>query len=338
MLTRIIAAVCVLCALSPAAPAAAQADAEWQKVIEAAKKEGKLALYTAAIGATFHKDVVRSFEAKYGIRVETFEARASEVRERIRIEQASGRFLGDVHHNGATTTWLMLQEGALQPHGGIPNARNIMPPYEADEIRVPSDVTSYALLINRTMVKEADEPRSWKDLLDPKWTGKMLADDMRALGGGAVFFFVMHDAFGKEYHEKLAAQKLVFSRDLRNNERRTARGEYPLYFPFSLAFYPQIKSLPVKLLVPTEGRPFVRFELSMLKNAPHPNAARLFINHFLDIESQLIYANAGSSPVVKGVIERASPDMRPFLATKAMGTTVPQRQNEMLDLAKQFYK
>ncbi|TWT10277.1 ABC transporter substrate-binding protein [Reyranella sp. CPCC 100927] len=335
---RLLVTIVAALALAGPAPVAAQTDAEWQKVIEAAKKEGKLALYTAAIGATFHKDVVRSFEAKYGIRVEAFEARASEVRERIRIEQAAGRFLGDVHHNGATTTWLMLQDGALQPHGGIPNIRNLMPLYQADAHRVPSDVTSYALLVNRTMVKEADEPRSWQDLLDPKWSGKMLADDMRALGGGAVFFFVTHDLFGKAYHEKLAAQKLVFSRDLRNNERRTARGEYPIYFPFSLAFYTQIKSLPVKLVVPVEGRPFVRFELSVLKNAPHPNAARLFINHFLEIESQLIYANAGSSPVVKGVIERASPDMRPFLATKAMGTTTPERQNEMLDLAKQYYK
>ena len=70
-----------------ARPAAAQDDAEWQKVIDAAKKEGKITLYTASIGSPFQKEVIQRFEKTYGIRVEAFEARASEVRERVRIER-----------------------------------------------------------------------------------------------------------------------------------------------------------------------------------------------------------------------------------------------------------
>ena len=84
-------------------PAWAQDD--WAKTVEAAKKEGKLVMYTASIGSVFHKAVIKSFEQKYGIAVEVLEARASEVRERVRVEQAAGRFLGDIHHNGSTTTW-----------------------------------------------------------------------------------------------------------------------------------------------------------------------------------------------------------------------------------------
>ena len=97
-----------------------------------------------------------------------------------------------------------------------------MPPYEADDIRIPAEVISYCLMVNRNLVKPADEPKSWKDILDPRWTGKILSDDYRALGGGAVFFVVMYDTFGKEFHEKLAAQKPVFSRDLA--EQRAPRG------------------------------------------------------------------------------------------------------------------
>ncbi|MEN9763070.1 MAG: hypothetical protein RI906_2896 [Pseudomonadota bacterium] len=324
--------------IAPMSTTFAQTNPEWAKVITAAKKEGRMTLYTSGVGSTFHKEVGRLFEQKYGIRFEVLEARASELRERIRSEQTAGRFLGDVHHNGATTTFLMRADGNFQPHGGIPNASRLQPGFAADEIRVPSNVQSYGILINRNLVKPSEAPKSWKDLLDPRWKGKILSDDLRALGGGSVFFFVTHDAFGVDFHEKLAAQNLVFSRDLRNDERRVARGEFPIYIPQLLPYFTQLKGLPVDFIVPQEGRPYVQFDLAVLKNAPHPNAARLFINHFLDVESQLVYANAGFDPTMQGVIDRASPEIRSLLATQVMGTTVAERQNAMLDLAKRIYR
>jgi iron(III) transport system substrate-binding protein len=328
-----------LLAAAPAIATSAMAQGDdWNKVVDAAKKEGKLLIYTASTGSVPHKKVIQAFEAKYGIKVELLEARASEVRERVRVEQAAGRFLGDVHHNGSTTTWLMTRDGNFQPHGALPNIKNVDTTYEPDDTKIPAEVISYSLLVNKNMVKPGDEPKSWKDLLDPKWQGKILSDDYRALGGGAVFFVVMQNTFGRDYHEKLAAQKPVFSRDILNSERRVARGEYPIYLPFNMQNLNNLKGLPVKAIVPAEGRPYVRFDLTVLKNAPRPNAARLFLNHYLEPDSQLVFANAGYNPVIKGVVEKTIEELRPLLATKAMGTTIPEKQDAMLALAKEIYK
>ena len=103
--------------------AQAPGDAEWKKVIEAAKKEGKVVVYNGAVGTPALPKAGAAFEAQYGIRFELLEARASELRERIRTEQAAGKVLGDVSHNGSTTTALQLAEGTFQPYGALPERR-----------------------------------------------------------------------------------------------------------------------------------------------------------------------------------------------------------------------
>ena len=91
---------------------------------------------------------------------------------------------------------------------------------------------------------------------------------------------------GAEFNEKLAEQKPVFSRDMRNDARRVARGEYPIYITQVFAFASDLKGLPVKVVVPKEGAPYAQMDMAMLKSAPHPNAARLFMQHFLSVDSQ----------------------------------------------------
>jgi iron(III) transport system substrate-binding protein len=321
-------------------PAAAQApaEAEWKAVVDAAKKEGKVVVYSGAVGSPTTPKIGAAFEAKYGIRMELLEARASELRERIRTEQAAGRVLGDVSHNGSTTTALQLAEGTFQPHGALPSAKKPVAPFAADDVRVPIYVIPYGLLINTDMVKPAEEPKSWKDVLDPRWKGKILADDMRALGGGAVFFMVAHQKLGRDFHDKLALQHPHMNRELRGNYRRIARGEYPLYLPFTLPDILDLKGLPVKHIIPTEGAPYVRFDGAIFKGAPHPNAARLLVDFFMSDEVQTIFASIGYPPVIGGLESKIAPEARPLAQAKLLGTTDPKLQDEMLKLATQIYK
>ncbi len=342
MLTR--RSVLRLAALTPlafaAGPAAAQApmDADWKKLVDAAKKEGKVVVYNGAVGTPTLPKIAAAFEARYGIRMELLEARASELRERIRTEQASGNVLGDVSHNGSTTTALQLADGTFQPHGPLPNAGKPVAPFHVDEIRVPIYVIPYGILVNSEMVKPAEEPKSWKDVLDPRWKGQILADDMRALGGGAVFFMVTYQKFGREFHEKLAQQQPHMNRELRGNYRRIARGEYPVYLPFGLADILELKGLPVKVVIAAEGAPYVRFDGAVFKNAPHPNAARLLLDFFMSDEVQTIFANLGYPPVIGGLDAKMTAEARPLAQAKLLGTTDPKLQEEMLKVAKQIYK
>jgi ABC-type Fe3+ transport system substrate-binding protein len=319
-------------------PAAAQQDEDWSKVVAAAEREGKVVVYNSALGTGYYKAVVKSFEKRYAIKVETLDLRASELSERIRAEQSAGRFLGDLEQHSTSTIERQIREsGAIQPHGGVPNAKNLRPPFFATPMWVPVWVQAYGILVNTNLVKPGDEPRSWRDLLDPKWRGKILADDTRALGGGNTMFAVLYLKYGEAFVRKLAEQNLVFSRDLRADARRTARGEYPVYIPQMFAYASDLKGLPVKIIVPEDGSPYVPIDGAMLKNAPHPNAARLFMNHFLDSESQLIYANAWMVPVVEGVVERAEPEARRLVSTALMGATPWDRQQQLLELAVKIF-
>lgn len=316
----------------------AGAQSDWDRVVDAARKEGKVVLYTANVGVKFHHDIAAAFQKRFGIPVEILEARASELRERIRTEQAAGRAIGDVSHNGATTTALQHKDGTFQPHGALPGLAGLLPQFKSDGTRVPLFAIVYGMLVNTRLVPAGSEPRSWKDLLDPRWKGRILADDLRALGGGSVLFFVTHDAFGRGYHEKLAQQGLTFTRDIREAERRVARGEAAIWIPFTFANYPQIRGLPVKPVVPTEGGTYVMYEIAVLRNAPHPNAARLLMNFFVEREAQGIYANGGYVPVTQGVALSAPPDIRELIEVKLLGTTDAERQNDMLKAAQEIYK
>jgi iron(III) transport system substrate-binding protein len=334
-----LAALAPLVAAGHPRPARAQTpDAEWKKVVEAAKKEGKVVVYNGAVGTPALPKVLAAFEAKYGIRTELLEARASELRERIRTEQAAGKVLGDVSHNGSTTTALQLAEGTFAPYGELPAAGRPAAPFAADGTRVPIYVIQYGILINTDMVKAGDEPRSWKDLLHPRWKGKILSDDVRALGGGAVFFMVTTQKFGKEFHERLAEQRPHMNRELRGNYPRVARGEYPLYAPFTLPDALELKGLPVKAVLPEEGCPYVRFDGAIFKGAPRPNAARLLLDFFLGDEAQLLYGNLGFVTTVGGLESKVSAEARAIAHVKLLGTTDPRLQDEMLKLARTIYK
>jgi iron(III) transport system substrate-binding protein len=315
-------------------------DEGWDKVVAAAKSEGRVTFYSGLVGSPSTAAVAGAFEKATGIKTEYLDLRISEIRERMRAEQIAGRIIGDVLTTSFNvTTSIENNEGSLQPLRAFPNrARSDVAIDNPAGTQAPVYILKYGILINTKLVAPADEPKSWTDLLDPKWSGKILADDPRALGGGFNAFVAQHDKFGVDFLKKLADQKLVFTRDLREAERRVARGEYPIYIPFLFNDFSSLKGLPVKAIVPSEGVAYVQFVASMVKNTTHPNAALIFINFLLSDEAQLIFAREGLGPVVNAVDAKVPDDLRPLVAAKPMGTSDWRREQKLLQLAKEIFK
>ncbi|MBN9080555.1 MAG: hypothetical protein BGP04_19995 [Rhizobiales bacterium 62-17] len=313
-----------------------QAADDWNAVIVAAKKEGVVNLYSAQIGVPELKKITQAFQAKYNIPVQTLELRASELVERLRLEQATNRTQADVAFTGGAVT--LEKIGVLQPRGAIPNVARLDEKFQGSDFRVPVFSQSFAIVVNQKLVPEAERPKSWADLADPKWKGKILSDDFRALGGGGLFFAVTYEHLGQAFHEKLAQNSPVFSRDIRESSRRIARGEYPLYLPYVLPDALLTKGLPLAVVFPQEGTPYGNFDAGVVKGAAHPNAARLFIDFFLSDEAQLIYAAGGRRPTVKGLEASYPAEARPYLETKLLGTQEdPEQRDRMLKLATEIY-
>ena len=318
-----------------AAAGARAQTADWAAVERAAKREGAVAIYNTGVG--LHRDVAQAFTARYGIKVDFLDMRASELRERVRIEQAAGRHLADLCLNGSTGAIIMDRLGQFEPHGGLPNEANALPEMAGNGTRISIFVNLFGFMINTRIVTPDVEPKGYRDLLNPFFKGKILADDPRAAGEGYATFATTYEHLGRDFQLALQKQNLSFSRNLLEGGTRVARGEYAVYFPQKFPDYVLLKQLPVKFVWPVEGSPWQVFMLAMLKRAPHPNAARLLLNFFLDPEAQLLYARSGRGVTVKGVLEKAPPEMRVALGAKRLATADPDREEEFFRLATEIY-
>lgn len=153
-------------------------------------------------------------------------------------------------------------------------------------------------------------------------------------------FFAQWNApgLGEAFHENLAKNEPTMTRDLREGARRVARGEYQIYVPYILSDIGNQKGLPVKAIIPTEGAPFVLYGNVLMRNAPHPNAARLYIDYLMSEEVQLMWARTGMGPAREGLGDKIPAEVRPYANAKLLGTSDPDRQEEAMALAKKVYK
>ncbi len=280
---------------------------EWDKIIEAAKREGKV-VASIPPNRKLRQGMEVAFTRRYGVGIEFVSTRSSASIEKTISEAKAGIPYVDLHI-GSTESAVtrLLAEKALDPvepyfvlpevkdskqwwggHMWMDNAKRFIYPFAAYQI--------VTLWCNRNEYKPA-EFQSFDDLLNPKLQGKIGINDPRTPGQGNAMWSHMLSVKGEEYLKKLVGQKLFVARDLRLLGENLSSGKiavtlgigYSELLPFIKAGLPVVPlPYPKEGLYTTSGNG----NLMIIKNPPHPNAAKVFANWLLGRDGQEIFGRS----------------------------------------------
>ena len=285
------------------------ASAQSKELIDAAKKEGKVMVYGELITPTM-RAIKKGFESKYpGITMEFIYLSGAPLMNRIVSEQDAGRHLADVIAIDTVRMPILKDKGYLTQYSSANKGI-----YPTEWHSVPADywIRNHlylgGVMYNDKSVSPKDAPKSYQDLLDPKWKGKIamvspVANDLIF----AMFAGIVQDMGEKaayEYFEKLAKQNpLVFGPGGIRVSQGVGTGEFPIGIGFighvfSVGTQPgyNMRLADVSPLYAVGGPGF-----AVAKNAPNPNAARLITDYMLSREAQEMIAGIGYRSNADGV-------------------------------------
>jgi iron(III) transport system substrate-binding protein len=291
-------------------PASAQ-SAALTALVTAAKAEGAVVVDGPPIDAV-RDMIVSGFQRSYGIPVSYISSGTAASGARVRAERAAGKYLLDVFISGSDTpTLTFLPGGWLDKIEPILVAPDVIDKrkwkdghlwYEDPAntiLRLQQNVVP-ELAINTKLVKRG-EVTTWKALLEPKWQAKVIAKDPASSGAGASMISYFYINFGPDFVKKIyVEQKPILSRDARQAVQWLAQGNYPILIGPDTPALVQFQQLgyPIEPIFPTDAPSVLTgsWGLTCLVNkAPHPNAAKLFINWLAGPEPQVAYAKATQS-------------------------------------------
>jgi iron(III) transport system substrate-binding protein len=284
-----------------AAPVAGWAQASPnQKLVEAAKKEGELVYYTT-MTLDQSKIVTDRFEKKYGIKATLFRTGGGPLLNKIFTEARGGRYDWDVVV-GRGEMALPLIERKLVASYLSPETKMI------EEQLVDKQgywtayyVNSYVLGWNTKLVKKQDVPKTYEELLNPRWKGGQISLDTEAYGMMEGLKRVWGREKGINYFKRLAALDPVLKRGNTERVQLVVAGEYPLIIAYNQTLQRMnSRGAPVDWL-PLEPSVTQVNPIMLAAKAPHPNAARLFYDFVLSKEGQEMLRGFQRIPVRKDV-------------------------------------
>ena len=295
--------------LCAAAPNFAE-EKSWNEIVAAAKKEAKIVL-AAAPDPLMRQAIPEKFTGRYGVTVEYLGGRSSEMSTRLRAERHAGQYMLDVITAGVQTMagilYVERMLDPLRPALLLPEITDptkwkkgklwFIDPEEKYILRLFNTVTG--LFHINTKYVRPEEIRSVRDLLNPKWRGKISVFDPTVPGTGsntaAQFYVQVGEAFVRGLY---VDQKPIVTRDKRQIEDWLIRGTYPISFGarseeverLQREGFPIVEAPPLPDAPASVGA--ASGLLALANRAPHPNAARVFVNWLASREGLEIFSRS----------------------------------------------
>src|SRR5450432_1599093 len=260
------------------------------ELIEAARKEGRISYYSA-LELNVAERLGKAFEAKYpGIAVRVERSGAERIYQRIAQEQGSGINAVDVANSTDPAHYLdWKSKDWLAPYLPDDVAQHFpAEQFDPDGLYATSCGWIETIGYNTNLVKPDDAPKAYADLLDPKWLGKIVKAHPGYSGAIMTATFVLSRELGWSFFEKLAQQKVLQVQSAADPPKKLLLGERAVMADgndYNLLLSKE-QGQPVEPVYAAEGSPLIIVPSGVFKNAPNPNAARLFQSFFFSLEFQ----------------------------------------------------
>jgi iron(III) transport system substrate-binding protein len=306
--------------------------------LEAARKDGKVVWYTSLALPSAEK-VAKLFETAYpGVKVEVHRTGSERILSRVMQELQAGIKNADVVHTSDAGHFVLLKgKGLLMKH--TPPGVERFPAGFKDRdgyyygLRATVSVIAY----NTRALSAADAPKTWKDLLDPKWKGKLVTAHPGYSGVIATHVLALVNQYGWDYYKQLAQNRLMLvqsavdpSGAVASGERLVAvnGGEYTFY-------QTRKKGNPIEIVYPKEGVPLIVSPAAITSFAPRPSAAKLFTDFTFSREVQQVLAD--SEGLYTGHPEVKYPADKPKLSDLKLLSVDPEELEKRNEEIKQRF-
>jgi iron(III) transport system substrate-binding protein len=326
---------------SPLRAAAPEASSITPALVKAAQKEGKVVWYTS-VDLLVAEKMAKAFQAKYpGIVPRVERSGGERIFQRIGQEFGSNIHAVDVVNSSDAAHFIVWKrEGVLAPYVPEDVARHY-PAEHKDPDGMFATWRAWLCVIayNTDLVKAADAPKSYADLLDPKWTGRIVKAHPSYSGTILTATYQMSRELGWDYFEKLARQKVLQVQSSTEPPKKLALGERAVMADGNEynVFLLKEKGRPIEPVYATEGTPVVVGPNGVFKSAPNPNAARLFQSWMFTIEAQQLMIEIGGLRSMHA-LAKEKPGRKPLKDIKLMKGDAAAVERESAEIKARYTK
>ncbi|MBI4334879.1 MAG: ABC transporter substrate-binding protein [Chloroflexi bacterium] len=326
------------------------AAADWDRVVTEARREGQVTLYKASV---YIARVSERFKEKYGVVVDAMTLNGGQIAERMSREYRAGIYNVDVISTGYGGVRLLKPLGMLAPMGDIIVLPEVLdsakwvggkfPIVDGHQVDFFGRVTS-SLWKNTEMVREG-EIKEYRDILNPRWKGKIILDDPQNSGAGTQWYRLYHQVLGEDFMRALIEQEPVVMRDKRLEVEWLARGKHALLIGGNMENLIEFRKAgaPINLAETKEGE-YIGPGSGVVELAPrpaHPNATKLFINWILTKEAQTLLSEENLLPSLRTDVPTAhlDPDTVPKPGKTYLADTLETiaRANEYMEASARIF-